>query len=129
MALLSSLPADLSRPFPIPALCVHLPQVWDIVGTELKLKKELTGLNHWVRALVASQTYLYSGSYQTIKVSTLTACVESTSQAPALTSSLQNKRQPVTHSCLLRGLWLVGSHLRSVSRVRIWQIQAAAAAV
>lgn len=47
---------------------VHL-QVWDIVGTELKLKKELTGLNHWVRALVASQNHLYSGSYQTIKVS------------------------------------------------------------
>lgn len=38
------------------------------MGTELKLKKELTGLNHWVRALVASQNYLYSGSYQTIKV-------------------------------------------------------------
>jgi E3 ubiquitin-protein ligase TRAF7 len=38
------------------------------VGTELKLKKELTGLNHWVRALVAAQSYLYSGSYQTIKV-------------------------------------------------------------
>nr|XP_014335565.1 PREDICTED: E3 ubiquitin-protein ligase TRAF7 [Bos mutus] len=43
-------------------------KVWDIVGTELKLKKELTGLNHWVRALVAAQTYLYSGSYQTIKI-------------------------------------------------------------
>ncbi|KGL86005.1 E3 ubiquitin-protein ligase TRAF7, partial [Charadrius vociferus] len=43
-------------------------KVWDIVGTELKLKKELTGLNHWVRALVASQNYLYSGSYQTIKI-------------------------------------------------------------
>uniref|UniRef100_A0A671M686 E3 ubiquitin-protein ligase TRAF7 n=1 Tax=Sinocyclocheilus anshuiensis TaxID=1608454 RepID=A0A671M686_9TELE len=42
-------------------------KVWDIVGTELKLKKELTGLNHWVRALVASQNHLYSGSYQTIK--------------------------------------------------------------
>jgi len=38
------------------------------VGTELKLKKELTGLNHWVRALVAAQSYLYSGSYQTIKI-------------------------------------------------------------
>lgn len=49
--------------------CPHSPspQVWDIVGTELKLKKELTGLNHWVRALVAAQSYLYSGSYQTIK--------------------------------------------------------------
>ncbi|KAF7477475.1 hypothetical protein GHT09_011468 [Marmota monax] len=44
------------------------PQVWDIMGTELKLKKELTGLNHWVRALVAAQSYLYSGSYQTIKI-------------------------------------------------------------
>ncbi|KAM8780128.1 E3 ubiquitin-protein ligase TRAF7 isoform 2-T2 [Rhynchonycteris naso] len=43
-------------------------KVWDIVGTELKLKKELTGLNHWVRALVAAQSYLYSGSYQTIKI-------------------------------------------------------------
>lgn len=43
--------------------------MWDIVSTELKLKKELTGLNHWVRALVASQNHLYSGSYQTIKVS------------------------------------------------------------
>lgn len=56
---------------PCPArvcVCPCFPQVWDIVGTELKLKKELTGLNHWVRALVASQNYLYSGSYQTIKV-------------------------------------------------------------
>uniref|UniRef100_A0A673A6Z7 TNF receptor-associated factor 7 n=1 Tax=Sphaeramia orbicularis TaxID=375764 RepID=A0A673A6Z7_9TELE len=43
-------------------------KVWDILGTELKLKKELTGLNHWVRALVASQNHLYSGSYQTIKI-------------------------------------------------------------
>lgn len=50
-----------------PGSCPFL-QVWDIVGTELKLKKELTGLNHWVRALVAAQSYLYSGSYQTIKV-------------------------------------------------------------
>lgn len=51
--------------FHLVCMCV---QVWDIVGTELKLKKELTGLNHWVRALVASQNHLYSGSYQTIKV-------------------------------------------------------------
>jgi len=48
--------------------------VWDIVGTELKLKKELTGLNHWVRALVASQNHLYSGSYQTIKVRSVQLC-------------------------------------------------------
>lgn len=34
----------------------------------MELKKELTGMNHWVRALVATQNYLYSGSYQTIKV-------------------------------------------------------------
>ncbi|KAG3270035.1 TRAF7-like [Ictidomys tridecemlineatus] len=43
-------------------------KVWDIVGTELKLKKELTGLHHWVGALMAAQSYLYSGSYQTIKI-------------------------------------------------------------
>lgn len=55
--------AWLSSPYSQPSS-----QVWDIVGTELKLKKELTGLNHWVRALVAAQSYLYSGSYQTIKV-------------------------------------------------------------
>lgn len=65
---------SLSCPAPVRFLlicvcvCPCFPQVWDIVGTELKLKKELTGLNHWVRALVASQNYLYSGSYQTIKV-------------------------------------------------------------
>lgn len=59
-----------------------LPQVWDIVGTELKLKKELTGLNHWVRALVAAQSYLYSGSYQTIKVRP--PCAGSICPAPAL---------------------------------------------
>ena len=35
----------------------------------MELKKELTGMNHWVRALVATQNHLYSGSYQTIKVS------------------------------------------------------------
>lgn len=57
---------------PSPGSCLSL-QVWDIVGTELKLKKELTGLNHWVRALVAAQSYLYSGSYQTIKVCKATA--------------------------------------------------------
>ena len=33
-----------------------------------ELKHQLTGLNHWVRALVATQNHLYSGSYQTIKV-------------------------------------------------------------
>ncbi|MEJ1277618.1 hypothetical protein NN561_008535 [Cricetulus griseus] len=42
-------------------------KVWDIVGTELKLK-ELIGLNHWVRGLVAARSYLYSDSYQTIKI-------------------------------------------------------------
>ena len=44
-------------------------QVWDVYTYELK--KELTGLNHWVRALAATQDYLFSGSYQTIKVSAL----------------------------------------------------------
>lgn len=31
-------------------------------------KKETPGLNHWVRALVAFEKHLYSGSYQTVKV-------------------------------------------------------------
>ena len=41
-------------------------QVWDTVA--MTLKQEITGLNHWVRALAASQQYLFGGSYQTIKV-------------------------------------------------------------
>ncbi|KAK3584978.1 hypothetical protein CHS0354_037347 [Potamilus streckersoni] len=41
-------------------------KVWDVHTHELKC--ELTGLNHWVRALVATQNHLYSGSYQTIKI-------------------------------------------------------------
>ena len=41
-------------------------QIWDVHTHELKT--QLTGLNHWVRALVATQNHLYSGSYQTIKV-------------------------------------------------------------
>lgn len=68
-------------------VCLCSPQVWDIVGTELKLKKELTGLNHWVRALVASQNYLYSGSYQTIKVSLV--AVLSRRLSPIHVSALQ----------------------------------------
>lgn len=69
-------------------MCPCFPQVWDIVGTELKLKKELTGLNHWVRALVASQNYLYSGSYQTIKVGLSTGDTLSPSPCPSLGSAL-----------------------------------------
>lgn len=30
--------------------------------------KELPAQNHWVRALVVSENYLYSGSYQAVKV-------------------------------------------------------------
>jgi hypothetical protein len=37
----------------------------------MTLKQEITGLNHWVRALAASQQYLFGGSYQTIKVNTV----------------------------------------------------------
>ena len=40
--------------------------MWDVHTHELK--SQLTGLNHWVRALIATQNHLYSGSYQTIKV-------------------------------------------------------------
>ena len=46
-------------------ICVLL-QVWNLQTMELI--QELTGLNHWVRALVASERHLFSGSYQTIKV-------------------------------------------------------------
>ncbi|WAQ96435.1 TRAF7-like protein [Mya arenaria] len=41
-------------------------KVWDVHTHQLK--RELTGLNHWVRALVATGNLLYSGSYQTIKI-------------------------------------------------------------
>ena len=33
-----------------------------------QMVRELPGQNHWVRALVATQNYLYSGSYQAVKV-------------------------------------------------------------
>lgn len=79
-------------------------QVWDIVGTELKLKKELTGLNHWVRALVAAQSYLYSGSYQTIKVP---LCHLPGGRAPPCTSTALPPshwdRETLTHN--LGGGW------------------------
>ena len=41
--------------------------MWDL--QTLKTIKELTGLNHWVRALFTNDLYLFSGSYQTILVS------------------------------------------------------------
>ncbi len=41
-------------------------QVWDI--DTKKLVRELPTQNHWVRALVTSEKYLYSGSYQAVKV-------------------------------------------------------------
>lgn len=43
-------------------------KVWDIVGIELKLKKEFIGFNYWVWVLVVVQSYLYSGFYQIIKI-------------------------------------------------------------
>lgn len=73
--------------------------MWDIVGTELKLKKELTGLNHWVRALVASQNYLYSGSYQTIKVGLSTGDTLSPSPCPSLGSALEQQHQRQLMGC------------------------------
>lgn len=42
-------------------------QVWDIEGN--CLVRELPAQNHWVRALVLSERFLYSGSYQAVKVS------------------------------------------------------------
>ena len=42
------------------------PQVWD--PTTRELLKTLPSQNHWVRALVTSDHYLYSGSYKSVKV-------------------------------------------------------------
>ena len=42
-------------------------QVWDIETKNLV--REMPTQNHWVRALVTSEKYLYSGSYQAVKVS------------------------------------------------------------
>lgn len=84
-------------------------QVWDIVGTELKLKKELTGLNHWVRALVAAQSYLYSGSYQTIKVP---LCHIPSGRAPPCSSTALTPshwdRETLTHNL---GWWVGCPHV------------------
>ena len=41
-------------------------QVWDTATNTMV--KELPAQNHWVRALVVSENYLYSGSYQAVKV-------------------------------------------------------------
>jgi len=49
-------------------VCVYC-EVWDVAS--MHLKRSITGLNHWVRALTTSLNYLYGGSYQTIKVCTV----------------------------------------------------------
>lgn len=41
-------------------------KIWDIHSYQQI--GELAGLNHWVRALVATAHYLYAGSYQTVSV-------------------------------------------------------------
>ena len=48
--------------------CVVL-QVWD--RKSYSLVKTLPTQNHWVRSLQVSGKYLYSGSYQAVKVSTV----------------------------------------------------------
>ena len=45
-------------------------QVWDIETKNLV--REMPTQNHWVRALVTSEKYLYSGSYQAVKVHHIT---------------------------------------------------------
>lgn len=34
----------------------------------MQMKRSITGINHWVRALASSQNYLYGGSFQMLKV-------------------------------------------------------------
>lgn len=48
------------------------PQVWDI--HTYALVKTLPSQNHWVRTLVVSGKYLYSGSYQAVKVGVAKEC-------------------------------------------------------
>ena len=55
--------------------------------------KELPAQNHWVRALVLSDKFLYSGSYQAIKVTLLSSFL------PPLTLSFPSHPHP--HSLLL----------------------------
>ena len=44
-------------------------QVWNAGTGKHSMRKEITGFNHWVRALFATDKELYCGSYQTIEVS------------------------------------------------------------
>ena len=44
-------------------------QVWD--RKSYSLVKTLPTQNHWVRSLQVAGKYLYSGSYQAVKVSTV----------------------------------------------------------
>ena len=72
-------PSPLLAPSPRGSLGMKLPssnvqttsvckiQVWDIETKNLV--REMPTQNHWVRALVTSEKYLYSGSYQAVKVS------------------------------------------------------------
>ena len=46
--------------------CVRF-KVWNVQTTQMIC--ELPMQNHWVRALTTSDKYLYSGSYQAVKVS------------------------------------------------------------
>ena len=43
-------------------------QVWNAGTGKHSMRKEITGFNHWVRALFATDKELYCGSYQTIEV-------------------------------------------------------------
>ena len=46
----------------------HATQVWNSGTGKHSMRKEITGFNHWVRALFATDKELYCGSYQTIEV-------------------------------------------------------------
>ena len=51
----------------VQTVLILIMQVWDIETKNLV--REMPTQNHWVRALVTSEKYLYSGSYQAVKVS------------------------------------------------------------
>ena len=63
--------------------------MWNIQTREMV--KKLPSQNHWVRALVAEGNYLYSGSYQSVKVMALKISVLRLKQTIQFKLSVGNK--------------------------------------
>lgn len=87
-------------------------KVWDVHTHQLK--REIGGLNHWVRALVVcdSHKYLYSGSYQTIKIWDLNTleCVK----------MLETPGGSVYSICVTNHHILCGTY---ENRIHVWELE------